>query len=250
MNSLQAPPSPWLQKIAIDFSCLFHETSTTMLAGEGGGGERTRERERSVGDKKRAKGRCRRRGQGWKHAWKGETTEEERETGTDTEWKKNEWREREKERRAREREQGGGCGFPSWLLLIFCKPQSASAISIHFLHLSLPFSSLPPPLHSAQTPSLHILLLLTLSITSSPSLPATDLFPYLPACLPPIYSWSFIVRHPHFLFLPYRTISIHDLHQPLSYRLSLFNYIFPFHVQMEKHRREWVNRNDRWKDRW
>lgn len=145
MNSLQAPPSPWLQKIAIDFSCLFHETSTTMLAGEGEGGERTRERERSVGDKKRAKGRCRRRGQGWKHAWKGETTEEERETGTDTEWKKNEWREREKERRARERDQGGGCGFPSWLLLIFCKPQSASAISIHFLHLSLPFSSLPPP---------------------------------------------------------------------------------------------------------
>lgn len=129
--------------------------------------ERERERERSVGDKKRAKGRCRRRGQGWKHAWKGETTEEERETGRDTEWKKNEWREREKERRAREREQGGGCGFPSWLLLIFCKPQSASAISIHFLHLSLPFSSLPPPpctqlrhppytsSSSSHSPSLH-----------------------------------------------------------------------------------------------
>lgn len=68
------------------------------------------------------------------------------------------WRRRQPSER--EGEQGGGCGFPSWLLLIFCRPQSASAISIHFLHLSIPSSSL--------TPSSHILLQHQLSITILP----------------------------------------------------------------------------------
>lgn len=49
----------------------------------------------------------------------------------------------------RGRERGGGGGFPSSLLLIFCAPQSASAISIHFLHLSLSLSPSHPSLPSA-----------------------------------------------------------------------------------------------------
>lgn len=102
--------------------------------------------------------------------------------------------------RQREREQGGGCGFPSWLLLIFCKPQSASAISIHFLHLF--------PLHITPQTDTHMHTLLAQTPSShSPSLhhhpsPATNLFCYLPACLSPIYSCCFISQHTRFLALP------------------------------------------------
>lgn len=74
--------------------------------------------------------------------------------------------------------------------MIFCKPQSASAISIHFLHLFPPHVTPPKHTHTRSSDTL-----LTLSITSSPSLPCyqsislsaslslTHIFPllYLPA---------------------------------------------------------------------
>lgn len=72
------------------------------------------------------------------------------------------WMTRGSMRREREGELVGGCGCPSWLLLIFCKPLSASAISNHFLLLSLPFDYTHPPqhinAHQIQTSTSPILL--------------------------------------------------------------------------------------------
>lgn len=184
----------------------------------------------SVGDRKRAK-------TGWKpwmemymKVWerRGGKCDRKRHGVKEKTRKRTEGREQWRVREQPER--GGGCGFCSWLLLIFCKPQSASAISIHFLHLSLPFSSLP--LGLAKTPSFHILLLLTLSITSShPSLPLI----YFPICWPAslLYSCCFITQHPHFL--------------PLSYRhISALNYTFLHSWR----KRRWGCEQDAWLDGW
>lgn len=90
-----------------------------------------------------------------------------------------------------EGEQVGGCGFPSWLLLIFRKPLSASAISNHFLHLSLPFKYTHPPqhinAHKIQTSTSPILLFLI-------SIPPRD--PSIPLCAGLSHS-RFIWQHPY-----------------------------------------------------
>lgn len=241
MKSLQAPPSQWLQKIAIDFSCLFQKSSTTVMVRDR---ERKGEREVWVTRRGQKGGAEEEDGAGNRHKKVRPLRRKGRQEQT---WSggKNKWR----ERAAREREQGGGCAFPSWLLLIFCKPQSASAISIHFLHLSLPFSSLPPPALSSDTLLTHPPPPHTLHhfITIPPSHRSIS----LSAGLSLFYIFLMLYRTaPTFPFLPYRAISIYDLHHPLFGCLSLFNYLFLFHVQMEKHRREWENSKAIWKNRW
>lgn len=151
MNSLQAPPSPWLQKIAIDFSCLFHETSTTMLAGEGEGGERTREREK-----------C-----GWQEEGKREV--QKKRTGLETCMKRwDHWggkgdRNRGRERKREEPERGNRVGVVASPL--DCYWFSVS-LRVHQLFLSISFTSPSPPCtqlrhppytssSSSHSPSLH-----------------------------------------------------------------------------------------------
>lgn len=104
-------------------------------------------------------------------------------TGEKWEIEDSQWRGKTKMEGAwgvREGEQGGGCGIASWLLLIFCKPQSASAISIHFLHPFLPFSSTLTHRASSKTLLPHP----PSSLHSHSSL--LYLFPYLLASLYPI----------------------------------------------------------------
>lgn len=131
--------------------------------------------------------------------------------------------------------------------MIFCKPQSASAISIHFLHLSLPFSSPPtPPALSSDTllthppPPPHTLhhFITIPSCRRSISLSAR------PVSLFHIFLLLYLTA-PTFPCFPYRTISVHDLHHPLCCSLSLLN--FPSRV-IQKKRGKGVNRKDGWID--
>lgn len=119
-------------------------------------------------------------------------------------------------RRQRQGEQVGGCGCPSWLLLIFCKPLSASAISNHFLHLSLPFEYTHPPQHvNARTQNSDI------NLTHPP---LSHLHPsprpiYSPICWP--VSFPLYLAASTFPWFPIPP-------------LSTINTIFLFHLNIKK----------------
>lgn len=130
--------------------------------------------------------------------------------------------------------------------MIFCKPQSASAISIHFLHLSLPFSSpspTPPPPSALSSDTLLTLPPPPHTLHHFITIPPCHRSISLSARLSPSHIFLLLyLAASTFPCFPYRTISGHDLHHPLSCSLSLLKYPFLSRVKTETHRRKWVNR--------
>lgn len=148
-------------------------------------------------------------------------------------------------------EHGGGCGFPSWLLLIFCKPQSASAISIHFLLFSFPFSPPSPTsacsntllTHPPPPPPPHTLHhFITIppchqSISLSAGLSLSHIFP------------AALSHSIHISLLCLSHISVHELHHPLYLSLPPLKPPPPLSSQNRDTEKK-VGEEEGWLDWW